>query len=101
MSALDELIDNEHSRLHGEKLRHLDGRRSRVARESAAREELVALRADLLAANKEGKQNKKIVHALWHALDNCIGQKDGSVLIDAEDYKKLDKLLPEEHGRYT
>jgi len=68
---------------------------------AAAREELDALRADLLAANKEGKQNKKIVHALWHALDNGIGQKDGSVLIDAEDYKKLDKLLPEEHGRYT
>jgi len=57
VSALDDLIDNEHSRLHGEKLRHLDGRRSRVARESAAREELVALRGLLAEASKIGTQS--------------------------------------------
>jgi len=45
MSALDDLIADADARLHGEKLRHLDGRRSRVARQRRARAELHDLRA--------------------------------------------------------
>lgn len=44
MSNLDELLDNEHSRLNGETLRHLDGSSTRRKRVVAARTELAALR---------------------------------------------------------
>ena len=53
MSALDDLLQCEHSRLHGETLRHLYGRTSRTARERRAREELATLRAHVAALEAE------------------------------------------------
>jgi len=45
VSSLDDLLDNEHSGLHGETPMYPVGHRNRVAREKRARIELDALRA--------------------------------------------------------
>ena len=68
MSALDDLLDNEHSGLHGETPMYPVGHRNRVAREKRARIELDALRADLLAANERAKTLRPILRRCADAL---------------------------------
>lgn len=66
MSDIDDLLDNEHARLHGEQIKHRDGSTTRRRRVEAARLELADLREEVATA----RELLIDVYDLWD--DNAI-----------------------------